>query len=284
MELLQQAIIATVEAGKKIMSIYDSGDFGVEMKSDNSPLTLADKAAHVEIVERLESTGIPVLSEEGKLDSYADRKDWEELWIVDPLDGTKEFVKKTGEFTVNIALVRKKYPVMGVVFVPALRMVYCGDGKNAYKIELAENWRQEEYSDKVVINMELITCTNADESLNIVASVSHLSEETKLFAQQLSQIYKDTQFLSKGSSLKICMVAEGKADIYPRLGPTMEWDTAAGQAVAESAGAYFVNWETQERFDYNRPDLLNDWFVVGGSKVPVEVLQGMIKDFKNNTK
>ncbi len=282
MELIQIAIVATIEAGKKIMNIYDSGDFGVEMKSDNSPLTLADKAAHEEIDKRLKVTGVPILSEEGKLAGYTERKDWKQLWIVDPLDGTKEFVKKTGEFTVNIALVRDCYPVMGVVFVPALGIVYYGEGNKAYKLQLADDWRIVPFTEQVILKKEEINCNNFSEGLSIVASVSHLSKETEMFADKLKESYKETFFISKGSSLKICMVAEGKADIYPRLGPTMEWDTAAGQAVAENAGAKFLNWKTQQRFDYNRPDLLNDWFVVFGDKVSSEVLNKLIVEFKNN--
>ncbi len=279
MDLLETAIEATVEAGKAILDIYESGDFGVEMKADNSPLTLADKAAHEIIAQRLQPTEIPVLSEEGKLEPYAIRKEWKELWIVDPLDGTKEFVKKTGEFTVNIALVRGGFPVLGVVFVPALDVIYYGNGKAAFKLELKEEWRNKDYSENVILRKEKISCKNSVEALNIVASVSHLSEETKLFAEKLQVFYKETNFISKGSSLKICMVAEGKADIYPRLGPTMEWDTAAGQAVAESAGACFINWKTMQRFNYNREELLNDWFVVSGSKFKEEKLKEMISSF-----
>ncbi len=281
MDLLQTAIEATIEAGKAILDIYDSGDFGVEMKSDNSPLTLADKSAHNIIVERLQNTEIPVLSEEGKLEAYEKRRKWNELWIVDPLDGTKEFVKKTGEFTVNIALVKNGFPILGVVFVPALDVVYYGDGQDAFKLELKTEWRSLVFSKDIIAKKNKITCENTVSALNIVASVSHLSEETKLFAEKLKGFYKETNFISKGSSLKICMIAEGKADIYPRLGPTMEWDTAAGQAVAESAGASFINWKTLKRFNYNREELLNDWFVVFGNKFKEEGLKEMISSFEN---
>ncbi len=280
MDLLQTAIKASVEAGKAIMNIYESGDFGVEMKSDNSPLTLADKAAHDIISERLKATDVPILSEEGKHESYDKRKGWKKLWIVDPLDGTKEFVKKTGEFTVNIALIENGFPLLGVVFVPVSGVVYYGDKDGAFKVTLKEDWKDVNYSNEMYSYKEQINCENLNPELTIVASVSHLSKETQLFADMLTDSFKDTNFISKGSSLKICMIAEGKADIYPRLGPTMEWDTAAGQAVAECAGAHFINWKTLQRFNYNREVLLNDWFVVCGTKISFEELKVMISSFE----
>ena len=275
-EVLETVINASVEAGKAIMDIYDNGDFGVEMKSDNSPLTLADKAAHAVIMDYLQETQIPVLSEEGKHAPFKERKEWDRLWIVDPLDGTKEFVKKTGEFTVNIALVENSYPVLGVVFVPAKGGLYFGgSGSGSYRITLSDTWRLEEVAD-VVKDAEQISANGTNDILKIVASVSHLSKETEEFAGLLKEEFGNAEFLSVGSSIKICKVAEGSADIYPRLGPTMEWDTAAGQAIAEGAGACFINWKTKERFDYNRENLLNDWFVVYGQKFSVQQMKDLI--------
>lgn len=275
---LEIAIEAAIEAGKAIMSIYRSGVFEVEMKIDKSPLTLADKAAHQIIEKHLIKTNIPILSEEGKLNCYDERKSWPKLWIVDPLDGTKEFVKKTGEFTVNIALIENNYPVLGVVFVPAIGILYYGNTEDgAFKVILDRDWEDQTKGWKIENKNKLPILQN-NEVLQIVASVSHLSKETETFANLLKEKYGNTEFVSIGSSLKICKVAEGSADIYPRLGPTMEWDTAAGQAVAESAGAKFVNWKTQSRFDYNRPILLNDWFVVFGSKVDEKELLLIIKE------
>ncbi len=271
--LLNIALQASIEAGKAIMDIYETGDFGVEKKEDNSPLTLADKAAHSIIEQYLSKTYIPVLSEEGKHEAYRVRSNWQQLWIVDPLDGTKEFVKKTGEFTVNIALIEDNYPVMGVVFVPAQRVIYFGGrDQSAYKLKLVEDWR--------ILDVEKISFSDSislpvqknDDILRVVASVSHLSKETEEFVEVLKEEFGETEFMSVGSSIKICKVAEGSADVYPRLGPTMEWDTAAGQAVAEGAGMVFVNWKTRLRFDYNRKDLLNDWFVVAGKNISKDKL------------
>ena len=274
---LKTAVAAAVEAGKAIMKIYRNGNFGVEMKADDSPLTLADKAAHEVIVEGLSNTGIPVLSEEGNHDDYAVRKDWKKLWVVDPLDGTKEFVKRTGEFTVNIALVEDNFPVGGVVFVPVTRTLYYGSKEfGAFKAMLDEDWEEQEEIE--IRSQARLPLYHKNKKLNIVASVSHLSKETEAFAGLLKDKYGDSEFVSVGSSIKLCKVAEGSADIYPRLGPTMEWDTAAGQAVAEAAGAKVVNWKTLKRFDYNREELLNGWFVVAGDKFTRKELAGLIKE------
>ena len=278
-KLLQLAIDAALDAGKAIMEIYKSDDLGVELKADNSPLTRADKAAHQIIEKYLLTSHIPILSEEGKHEEYALRKEWKRLWIVDPLDGTKEFVKRTGEFTVNIALVEEHYPIMGVVLLPAAGILYFANSQDgAYKVILGKGWlnqTQLSLCDKVKLPIAKV-----HDKLQVVASVSHLSKETELFAEQLKNRYGDSDFVSVGSSIKICKVAEGAADIYPRLGPTMEWDTAAGQAVAEAAGAQFVNWKTKTRFGYNRKVLLNDWFVVAGKRFSASEIEGLIIDFE----
>ncbi len=279
-ELLSIAAKASVEAGKKILEIYRTGDFGVEAKSDQSPLTLADKAAHKVIMQYLEETNLPILSEEGAHANYEERRAWNKLWIVDPLDGTKEFIKKTGEFTVNIALIESNYPVLGVVFLPATGELYYGDIKEgAYKLQLSADWEKEDFKDLDTAKAQKLPLKGENQKLQIVASVSHLSPETKVFAEKLAKQYGETDFMSVGSSIKICKVAEGSADIYPRLGPTMEWDTAAGQAVAEAAGMGVINWKTLARFDYNRPELLNEWFVVYGKRIESDALTHMIKSF-----
>ncbi len=276
-KLLKVAIDASIEAGKAIMDIYENGDFGVEKKADNSPLTLADKAAHKIIEGYLLNTNLPILSEEGKHEDFQIRKGWDKLWIVDPLDGTKEFVKKTGEFTVNIALIENNYPVFGVVFVPATGVLYYGGkGCSSYKVQLKVEWRSTDIENIELENTQKLPLNNSGDVLKIVASVSHLSKETKELAAMLKDEYGKTDFMSVGSSIKICKVAEGSADVYPRLGPTMEWDTAAGQAVAEGAGMKFVNWKTKSRFDYNRKELLNEWFIVAGEKVSEEQLLMLI--------
>ena len=242
---------AAREAGAGIMRIYDdpSQDFGIERKADNSPLTLADKAAHACIVRHLEATGIPILSEEGVHLPYEERKTWKRLWVVDPLDGTKEFIKKNGEFTVNIALVEEGTPVMGVIYVPAKDVLYLGIvGEGAWKEEGGVR--------------QMLPLAQNREAFVVVASRSHLSSETEAYINELRQEHGNVEMLSSGSSLKICLVAEGSADVYPRFAPTMEWDTAAGDAIARAAGRQVLDAGTQLPLVYNKADLHNPWFVV----------------------
>lgn len=248
--LLDTAKRAARSAGEQIIKIYNSGDFSVEAKSDNSPLTLADKASHEAIVKTLEPAGIPILSEEGKEISYKERKDWEYFWMIDPLDGTKEFIKKNGEFTVNIALIHKGQPVLGVVFTPILGdMFYAIKGDGAFKNELP-----------ISVNAFSVS----DTGLKVVASRSHLNDETKAYLDSLNQ----PAIVSKGSSLKLLMVAEGEADLYPRYAPTMEWDTAAAQIVVEEAGGTVLQKDTTEPVQYNKENLLNPYFLVSGKSGP----------------
>ena len=261
--LLQLAIEAAQEAGKEIMRIYDdpSQDFGIERKADNSPLTLADKAAHNCIVRHLEPTGIPILSEEGAHLPYEERKQWRRLWVVDPLDGTKEFIKKNGEFTVNIALVEDGNPILGVIFVPATGVLYAGEvGKGAWKTAPSPDPSPEEEGRKESLPPR--GEVGGGQPFTIVASRSHLTPETEEFIEEMRREHGEIQLISSGSSLKICLVAEGSADIYPRFAPTMEWDTAAGDAIARAAGREVVDAKTGNPLVYNKPDLHNPWFIV----------------------
>lgn len=251
-----------IQAGKEIMDVYET-DFSVESKEDNSPLTLADGKSHNKIVEGLEKyyPDIPILSEEGKHQSYDERKEWDYAWVVDPLDGTKEFVKRNGEFTVNIALIKNGAPVLGVIYAPVLDEAYVGErGQGSYKIENV----QEQFNNQVTlidIGKTLPIKENRD-YCSVVASRSHLSKETEDYIETLKEKYGKVELASAGSSLKLCLVAEGKADVYPRFAPTMEWDTAAGQAVVESAGGKVITTDTKEPLKYNKEDLLNPWFIV----------------------
>lgn len=261
-QLLQIAIDAALDAGKAIMRIYNdpNQDFGIERKADNSPLTLADKAAHNCIVRHLQQTEIPILSEEGAHLPYEERQAWRRLWIVDPLDGTKEFIKKNGEFTVNIALVEDGNPILGVIYVPANGVLYTGivDGQTAPQTSLKGEACKIESG-----NIQSLPLgERQDSTFCIVASRSHLSPETETFIEEMRQEHEDIRLVSSGSSLKICLVAEGSADVYPRFAPTMEWDTAAGDAIARAAGREMVNAETGEPLTYNKPDLHNPWFIV----------------------
>ncbi|WP_178990283.1 3'(2'),5'-bisphosphate nucleotidase CysQ [Winogradskyella schleiferi] len=257
---LKTAIIAALEAGKEILKIYHSDDFEVELKGDNSPLTKADLASHQVIMSHLKTTNIPVLSEEGKSIAYNDRKDWNQLWIVDPIDGTKEFIKRNGEFTVNIALVESQKTVIGVIFVPVSGDLYFSTKEmGAYKVTV----NLEDYNyDSLVNNARKLPLERSDKSFTVVASRSHMSPETETYVSEMREKHGDVNLISKGSSLKLCMVAEGQADCYPRFAPTMEWDTAAGQAICEHAGFEVIDWSTKERMLYNREELLNSWFLV----------------------
>lgn len=247
---LERAIEAAIAAGHTILEIYNdpAADFEIERKADNSPLTKADRAAHLEIVRHLEPLGIPILSEEGRDIPYAQRRDWSQLWIVDPLDGTKEFIKRNGEFTVNIALIEGGEPVLGVIYVPVSGELYYADrALGAFK-----------RVGKVTTQLPIAT---SREELIVVASRSHLSDQTEQFIESLRADHKSVELVSKGSSLKICLVAEGLADVYPRFAPTMEWDTAAGDAILRAAGGVLSHTDRNEPLSYNKENLLNPHFV-----------------------
>ena len=259
-QFLNTSITAALEAGKAILEIYHSGEFDIEIKGDNSPLTRADIASHNVIMSFLKKTGIPVLSEEGRDISYQERKDWKQLWIVDPIDGTKEFIKRNGEFTVNIALIEDQKPRIGVIFVPVTGELYFSTKEmGAFKINVDLN----SYNiDTILEKSQKLPLQREDKTFTVVASRSHMSIETEDYVQQMRDIHGEVNLISKGSSLKLCMVAEGTANCYPRFAPTMEWDTAAGQAICEHAGFQVINWGTKEKMLYNREELLNHWFLV----------------------
>lgn len=249
-------------AASAIMGVYSRADFNVDMKSDDSPLTDADRKAHRIIVDALKTTPVPILSEEGRDIPYQERKGWDRLWIVDPLDGTKEFIKRNGEFTVNIALVQGGNPVFGVIYAPVLKRLYFGGldmGSYGCTREMED---LPEALDELIRQCEKLPLTVSRSSYVIMGSRSHGTPELAAFVEQKRKEVDAVEFISAGSSLKICRVAEGAADIYPRLGPTMEWDTAAGQGIAEGAGRGVTVWETGEPLTYNRENLLNPWFVV----------------------
>ena len=261
--LLVTALQAAIDAGKQIMEIYN-GPFDVEVKSDLSPLTIADRQSHEIIKNALSTTGIPMLSEEGSEIEFSERKSWPRYWLVDPLDGTKEFVKRNGEFTVNIALIEDNRPVMGIIYVPVTDVLYYGImGSGSYRLlQAAHNLKNGSPSD---IRTSAHALPIAQQrKFTIVSSRSHMSAETESFVNSLKEKHGDAEFLSKGSSLKICLVAEGSADVYPRLAPTMEWDTAAGEAIALAAGCTVINHFTGAEMIYNKEHLLNPHFIVYG--------------------
>jgi 3'(2'), 5'-bisphosphate nucleotidase len=246
------------------MQVYHSEDMGVEQKADDSPLTRADRAAHEVIAAGLRAlSSDEILSEEGKQIPWETRQQWRRYWLVDPLDGTKEFIKRNDEFTVNIALIEAGEPVLGVVLAPALGTVYfAAKGYGAYHCELTalpSGAATAEQLKDCAKALAVVAPPSGEQPWRIVGSRSHQSDAFQAFIEQFSH----SNIVSMGSSLKLCAVAEGSADLYPRLGLTSEWDTAAAQAVVEAAGGQVINVETGHRLRYNsKAELLNPFFIV----------------------
>ncbi len=281
-KLILTTLLAAKRAGEAILDVYGS-DFAVEQKDDKSPLTLADKRSHEIIMDVLEQTitvnngTVPVLSEEGRGIPFDERKEWEYFWLVDPLDGTKEFVKRNGEFTVNIALIRNHKPVLGIIYIPVEDVFYfAAIDFGSYKLEnseslldnssdnSADNLSIKELLDK---SQRLPLANNNKSSFTVIGSRSHTSEEFSEFVKLLNEKHGKVEFISSGSSIKLCLVAEGAADVYPRFGPTMEWDTAAGHAIIEQAEGRIMDIQTREPLRYNKENLLNPFFIVSGKDV-----------------
>ncbi len=270
-QLFRVAFKASIAAGEAIMKVYESDDFDIQNKSDNSPLTKADMAAHHIIKQHLETTPFPILSEEDADIPFSEREKWDTFWLVDPLDGTKEFINKNGDFTVNIALIQKGIPIMGFVYLPVEEVLYWGEKEQgSFRFAFTEKQKLiittrafEDLAFMVYIIAHSWVLPYAEtETYTVVGSRSHKNEETQKYIEQRKKQYPDLNMVDRGSSLKICMVAEGKADEYPRLAPTMEWDTAAGQAVAMYAGCHFTKTDLTTPVIYNKKDLTNPHFVV----------------------
>lgn len=268
-ELILTTLFAAKRAGEAILDVYGS-DFAVEQKDDKSPLTLADTRSHEIIMDVLEQTitvnncTVPVLSEEGRGIPFDERKEWECFWLVDPLDGTKEFVKRNGEFTVNIALIQKHKPVLGIIYIPVKDVFYfAAINLGTYKLENSENLVDNLSIKELLDKSQRLPLTNNNKSsLTVIGSRSHTSEEFSEFVKRLNEKYGNIEYIYSGSSLKLCLVAEGRADVYPRFGPTMEWDTAAGQAIVEQAEGRVMDIQTREPLRYNKENLLNPFFIV----------------------
>lgn len=257
-ELQNGLIPIAKEAGEAIMKIYDDQELfqNVDYKSDNSPLTLADQAAHTIICKRLEvlRPDIPILSEEGKAIPFETRKSWEAYWCVDPLDGTKEFIRRNGQFTVNIALMHNNHPVLGIVYIPV-------SAKSYYGAKDMGAWRQD--AEGRVTSLQVDRFQWNQPSLRIVCSRAHQSEALQSYLEQ----FNAPETVPMGSSLKFMLLAEGKADVYPRLAPTMEWDTAAAHIIVEEAGGKIIRHETENTLAYNKENLLNPYFIAMGKKL-----------------
>jgi 3'(2'), 5'-bisphosphate nucleotidase len=258
-EHIDRLITIARAAGQQIMEIYET-DFAIEHKDDASPLTEADQASHRVIVHGLQSvdSAIPIMSEEGCHTAYEERRTWATYWLVDPLDGTKEFINRNGEFTVNIALIQGMYPVFGLIHVPVSGMTYIGSSRGAYEID--------RHHRKTSIQ---VSAPN-EHHITIVESRSHPSPEVDMMMYKLRQTFSNVDRIEKGSSLKLCVIANGTAQLYPRLGPTMEWDIAAGHAIVEAAGGQVIDLEGQ-RIRYNKSDLRNSSFLAVGNWEPAHI-------------
>ncbi len=267
-----------VDAGVAIMEVYASDDFETEHKVDNSPLTLADRRSHEKIDVGLQALApdIPILSEEGHHSTWEERSAWDEFWLVDPLDGTKEFVKRNGEFTVNIALVQNGEPVLGIVYAPARDEAWAGiapiaadEPASAWKLTVATPSDLPPEATLETLATPIRVRARNEKHISIIASRTHLNDETKEFIDRATEGIPEVEIINVGSSLKLCYVAEGRADLYPRYAPTSEWDTAAGHAVVRGAGGEIYQagpdadpGPSPTPLRYNKQNLLNPWFVV----------------------
>ncbi|MCB0322605.1 MAG: 3'(2'),5'-bisphosphate nucleotidase CysQ [Bdellovibrionales bacterium] len=269
--VLPRIVSIAVEAGNEILKFYQD-PIKVEAKQDDSPLTQADLASHRAIEAGLRkfsvgATPLPVLSEESAQEAFERRSAWSAFWLVDPLDGTKEFISKNGEFTVNIALVEGSLPTAGVVYVPAQSVAYFGaEGIGSFRLTVPDaqcGFEVETFADLSSAAVRLTGEPANGRAYTVIGSRSHGSPEFEDFVAAIKQEHPDMEVLSAGSSLKFCRVAEGAADLYPRLGRTMEWDTAAGHAVVRGVGKKVVAYDSSEELQYNKADLANPWFIAG---------------------
>ena len=252
-QLLEIAQYAAIDAGKAIMEIYSSGEFSIEIKQGNFPLTRADKTAHKIISEHLSKTNLPILSEEGANIEFGKRMSWEYFWLIDPLDGTKEFIHKNGEFAINIALVKRGLPIGGVIYAPISDTLYSGSKETGiYKTEKGKLMRISPLPERRPFD-ELLQ----REHLEIVVSRSHMSTATKVFMEQ----FKNVTITTLGSALKFMRLLDDRADIYPRLGTTMEWDTAAAHAILNASNRGVYHTDLKSELIYNKPDLRNPYFI-----------------------
>ena len=262
---LRLAINAAVAGGEKIMEIYNSDKIKVMLKKDFSPLTEADLKSNEIINNYLKESELPLLSEEGKGIAYEKRKNWDMFWLIDPLDGTEEFIKRNGEFAVNIALIEKNSPVFGVIYAPFSRdLYYSYPGTGSYKISQINpvDIKNRTLKSLLALAVPLPLTVNRDR-FTAIGSRSHMSLKTWTFFRKLRRVYRNPEILKIGSSLKLCIVAEGKADVYPRLSPSMEWDIAAGHAIIEGAGFKICEYKNNKPLSYNKENLKNPFFIAG---------------------
>ena len=265
-ELLHSAIKAAINAGHDILKIYDT-NFKVEIKQDNTPVTMADKAASKSIINSLSSFNIPFICEEENIVNYETRKNWQKLWLIDPLDGTKEFIKRNGEFTVNIALIEYDKPVIGVIYSPVFKNLFFAlNGLGSFKINPHNvisliNTNKLDCLKTILNSAQQLPTVNKPKNYTVVASRSHLSTELNSHIKQLESKKGTINLINTGSSLKMCLVADGEANEYPRFGTTMEWDTAAGHCILNNANGTIISTETNLPLTYNKQNLKNPNFI-----------------------
>ncbi|MEO2050413.1 MAG: 3'(2'),5'-bisphosphate nucleotidase CysQ [Allomuricauda sp.] len=260
--LLEIAIDGAIAAGKKIMEIYSFSEQKTFKKEDDSPLTLADVESNKVLMSYLEPTEIPIISEENQAIEFEIRNKWGVFWLVDPLDGTKEFLNRNGEFTVNIALIKNNEPILGIIYAPVLNALYFAsvEEKIAFKAVVNEDHTFLQRHD--LMDLTLTKSRKKRNNVRVVCSRSHMNDLTERFIDKLRMEMEDVEIVSAGSSLKFCLVAEGRAEFYPRAAPTMEWDTAAGHAICKAAGYMVTQWECDNELMYNKENLLNPYFLV----------------------
>lgn len=259
MDALEIAIKAAIDAGRTIKDLYERGDINTQMKDDHTPVTNADLASNTIIMEQLTRTGIPVLSEENLSIPYDERKHWDRLWIVDPLDGTKEFLKRNGEFTVNIALIEGHLPSLGVIYAPVTGELYFAhSAKGSFK-SLVEG--KESNIELIISRADKLPLQQDSQQEKVAVSRSHLNEITENYILSRQSGPGKPVLVARGSSLKMCMVAEGSVAYYPRFGRTMEWDTAAGHAILRYAGKTLKRIDKDEELSYNKVEPLNPDFI-----------------------
>lgn len=270
LDLLKTAIISSLEAGEIIMKIYNS-NFIVNIKEDTSPVTEADKLADNYIAQKLSIFNLPIISEEGKIESYQKRKYWKTFWLVDPLDGTKEFVNKNGEFTVNIALIENKIPILGVVYIPVTRMLYFASNETGARKYFINSVNLS--ADQIISNATLLLDEPCTGKLKIGVSRSHLDAYTEQLIEKCRTIFNEIEICTAGSSVKFCFLADNSIHLYGRGNYTNEWDTAAGDAIIRFAGKSMITNDGKP-FLYNKPELKNTGFIAGNSLLLKTICDG----------
>lgn len=267
--LLVTAMNAAAGAGEVINEIYTSNQPQTTYKSDDSPLTVADIKSQEIISEYLQDSGLPMLSEEDTKVPFSTRKYWEYYWLVDPLDGTKEFVKRNGEFSVNIALMQNNSPLAGIIYIPVKRIVYWSvPGDGVYKLQIKElnNFRIKNLT-QLKKQASRLPFEKKRKNIIVVTSRSFKSAETEQYILMLKEKHPDTRLIATGSAVKFGLIAEGTADVYPRFAPTMEWDVAAGHALLNELGYSVTSVLTGQSLFYNKPDLSNPWFIAKNNRL-----------------